>query len=394
MAIGAAALMLACGGGAQQRPAIVAPKAAAHDLESGPFGQHGLSIPSLGITAQVEASAPPTIAYDNTGARIRIPFGDSWIPCRVERGHTGRARQARLLGQFLVSDAASKNPWVDVRGDQAAGWSYVMARALYAVQRPKGEIVRDNKMAISMLRDLTLVCFWQVPGNYAAFERMLRTLLGSLQVASGTAAVVPRYQEIHRASTPGRSITMSYGARYEIGNQSVEESSMIHLAIETDGELGSSDGVYKSVYRDGKLVRASHVSWSNDALAYAVELDLERDIYRVKGTVDDAAVSGQLEIKGGFLDAKRRRGINCDVRDGRRSRAEVPNYVLPGDPLVAQTAVIEKASRPDFDIRLISGGSAPPQFLKLDQNCEIDRARVEIGEAAIERVRLWHEGSP
>jgi hypothetical protein len=376
---------------AQAAPKRVDVKALlARELE--PQANHQVAAADGSFTATMEASRAPQLTPREGSIRIVAPLGESPLTCFVYPQVKDAGDLVRQVVADTLDKAAPNNRWVDVRADQVAGWGYVMARANYEVDGPKGKLVGDFKIAASVRDQTSVVCHFGAPGLYATFERALRVFLGSLDVAAIRNRAKPVESSITRAQEPGRAVTLSRSDSTLQGKSLVSLTFSTTLSISPEGKLVTSDQAAAETFARGRLETGSYASFSGGTMDYKLDLERHHRKYRISGSAQGNPVTGEFMVEGGIMDSERANAEVCKVRDGKETQVALVVYRPDIDPLNATTRLVTKSTTPDGDVVVKVEGAKPADTsVRLDEGCDMQSGTLKAGTATMALERLWHE---
>src|SRR5690606_4472171 len=119
-------------------------------------------------------------------------------------------------------------------------------------------------------------------------------------------------------------------------------------------------------------------------LKYVLKADLEKDAYLIGGTLEGQPISGRFEVKGGIMDRARTATAVCEVRDDKKPRVELVDYLPSTDPVGPTTMVVEKSTEPGSDVFMLLGKEQPSRlFIRLDAECEPERGSMQVGPMSL-----------
>jgi hypothetical protein len=365
--------------------------ALSHELEQQP--NHEIAAADGSFKATLEATSPPTVTAGEGFTSIAAPLDKYTLTCFVYPQLKDVAELVRLIVADSLDKAAPNHEWIDVHGDQVAGWGYVVARSRYVVDGPKGKLVGDFKIAASARDQTTVACLLDAPGLYATFERGLRGLLGSLDVATSHALPKPVEASITRAQVPGRLVMMSRSAKTPKGGATVAVTYSASLSIGEGGTLVTSDEASTQSFKSGKLDGGSYASFSAGHMVYNLQLERHHKKYRVTGTAQDKPVEGEFRVEADIMDSERENAEVCKVRDGKAPEVRLYQYDPSADPLQVKTTLIAKSPSPEGEVvaRPEGGEQGTELFVKLDQTCDMQSAVLKAGSMTMHLERMWHE---
>jgi hypothetical protein len=353
---------------------------------------HLIGTPDGKLKARMEATTTPSVAAEDGLIIITAPNGPSAIQCFVSPARKDTAEVLRLLADGTLGKAAPDHRWVDVHGDQAGGWPYVVARAHYVVETPKGRLAGDFKIASSARGETTVACLYDAPGHYASFERALRGLLETLDTAENRALPKALKSEITRTRLDGRMVSVSLNETRKDGKAEVFESFDAMLTLGPEGTLASSDSAKTETYRKGRLESATYAQSKHGEMDYQLELSSKKDAYSVTGTVQDKPFTAEFTVAGGLPDSDRSDAAACVVHRGKKPSSEIVGYVPDADPSAPTPMRFEKSSDPTNHLRVSLGKTQGLLMdVKVDADCAMESGIMRAGEVAIEIERLWIE---
>lgn len=351
---------------------------------------HLLSTPDGKLKARIEATTTPTVALEDGFVMITAPNGPTAVQCFAYPERKDTAEVLRILADSTVGKAAPQHRWVDVHGDQTAGWPYLVARAHYFVESPNGKMVGDFKIAASSRGETTLACLFDAPGHYASFERIVRGLLESLDTAENRERKEPMKAEITRTQLPGRMVSLSSNEKHKDGAAQVVYTYEAMLTVGPEGSLATSDDASTVTYRKGRVEKATYAQANHGEIDYSLELVSKKDLYTVTGTVQDKPFTTEFTVKGGLPDSERENAAACEVHRGKKPSNEVLGYIPDADPSVPTPMRFEKSPDPANHLRLLLGKlEGLTMDVTVDADCEMLKGTLRAGEVAIEIERLW-----
>jgi hypothetical protein len=353
---------------------------------------HLIGTPDGKLKARVEATTTPTVAVEDGLIIITAPNGPSAVQCFVSPARKDSAEVLRLLADGTLGKAAPDHQWVDVHGDQAGGWPYVVARAHYLVETPNGKLAGDFKIASSARGETTVACLYDAPGHYASFERVLRGLLETLDTAENRELPKALRSEITRTRLQGRMVSVSINETRKDGKAEVFESFDAMLTLGPDGTLASSDSAKTETYRKGRLETATYAQSKHGEMDYQLELSSKKDAYSVTGTLQDKPFTAAFTVAGGLPDSARSDEAACVVHRGKKPSSEIAGYVPDADPSAPTPMRFEKSPDPANHLRVSLGKQQGLIMdVKVDADCAMETGIMRAGEVAIEIERLWLE---
>jgi len=353
---------------------------------------HLLGTPDGKLKARIEATTTPTVAVEDGLVIITAPNGPSAVQCFVSPARKDSAEVLRLMADGTLGKAAPDHRWVDVHGDQAGGWPYVIARAHYLVDTPKGKLAGDFKIASSARGETTVACLYDAPGHYASFERVLRGLLETLDTAENRELPKALRSEITRTRLDGRMVSLSFNETRKDGKAEVFESFDAMLTLGPEGTLASSDSAKTETFRKGRLESGTYAQSKHGEMDYKLELSSKKDVYSVAGTLQDKPFTAEFTVAGGLPDSERSDAAACVVHRGKKPNSEIMGYVPDADPSAPTPMHFEKSPDPANHLR-VSLGKAQGLIMDVtvDAECAMDKGVMRAGEVAIEIERLWLE---
>jgi hypothetical protein len=255
---------------AQQEPE---PKGAfARELP--PLPKHRVDSPERVFTAEVEASAPPTLARNEGSTRIDIPLGTgAALACFVYE------RPLDAAGALLaVAKAVREGPGVTVRRMQptevtvVAGAPALFFRVDYETTAP-GQM----KLMVSTSRELPLLCAHDEPGYARTFRRITLDLARTLQ-APGHPRPSERGEELRVLKLDGQLAGFEWRtSRSEATGHTRTESTTSLLLPGADGTLRAEDVTTTTLTDEqGHLTELRHARAEDGALALQVTLRREK----------------------------------------------------------------------------------------------------------------------
>jgi hypothetical protein len=343
--------------------------------------------------AKLEASSPPEVTVTEGGvAQISAPLGEYPLMCFVYDGAKDTGEVIRVMVENTLQKAAPHHQFVDVRGDQVEGWGYVVARAHYLIDSPKGKMVGDFKIAASVKNETTVMCLLDAPGLYGTFERALRGFLGTLDVKKAKKLPKPSEVSITRGQMPGHIVTISRSYETKQGGKRIVAKFTTSLSLGAEGTLGTSDDASTEIFTKGALDSGTYASQSGGHMEYSLTLKKENKSYKVAGTVQDKPVAAEFPAEAGFLDNDKSNAEVCKVRDGKAPSVSLVDYSPDLDPIHPSTTVIEKNGTPDGDVKMrLQGAEGAEMLMRLDEKCDLAGGTMKLGPVSMEIERLWHE---
>jgi hypothetical protein len=359
------------------------------ELEAQP--SHSVAAADGSFSATMQASGAPQPTAGEGFTRITAPLGDAQLVCFVYPGLKDAGELIRVLVEQTLKKAAPDHQWIDVRGDQVSGRAYVAARAHYWVAGPQGKLAGDFKVAASAFDQSTVACLLDAPGLYASFERSLRSLLGSLDVAASRGAPKPQEVSITRSQVAGRMVNMTRAATTVKGGEKTVVTLSTTLSLGAEGALVTADSAASETFVRGKLNEGSYASFAAGQLAYKLALQRSHSRYKVTGTLKDSPATAEFVVQGGIMDGERSNAEVCKVRDGKLPQAELVAYTPSVDPLNTATTLVTKSSTPEADVVAKVQGDAGEVQVKLDESCDMQNGTMKVGELNVQLERLHHE---
>lgn len=354
---------------------------------------HELSSPDGSVRARIEASATPTVTPGEGLVTIVAPFGSAPVQCMVFPERKDAADMVRLMVDATLAKVAPQHQWVEVHGDQVRGWPYLIGRAHYLAETERGKLFGDFKIASSTRGATSVVCVHDSPGHYAGFERVLRSLLDTLDSASSRALELLDEIEITRTRIPGRMVSMSVHELTLVKGARMIAAYEHTISIGAQGTLISSDDVSVRTYRKGLLQSATFVQASRGEIDYQLELNAgKKNHYSVTGTLQAKPFSAELDVPGGLLDDVKTDAIVCGVARGKKPTADMLDYAPDADPSAPTAMHFEKSQNAELPLHVTMGKDGAIQMdAALDDECKFRKAAIAMGEISIELERLWIE---
>lgn len=351
---------------------------------------HLIGTPDGKLKARIEATTTPTVTVEDGLIIITAPNGPGDIQCFASPARKDSAEVLRLMAEGTLGKAAPDHRWVEVHGDQAGGWPYIIARAHYFVQTPQGKLAGDFKIASSARGETTVACLYDAPGHYASFERVLRGLLETLDTAENRELAKPQRAEITRTRLEGRMVSLSLNETRKDGKGEVFESFDAMLTLGPEGTLASSDSAKTETFRKGRLERATYAQSKHGEMDYSLELTSKKDAYSITGTLQDKPFTAEFTVPGGLPDAERGDQAACVVHRGKKPSSEILGYVPDADPSAPTPMHFEKSPDPANHLRVSLGKQQGLIMdVRVDADCAMEKGIMRAGEVAIEIERLW-----
>ena len=273
--------------GTQQGPSTEGASTEPREPEpTGPFARELSALPKHRVdsaerifTAEVEASAPPTLARNEGSTRIDIPLGTgAALACFVYE------RPLDAAGALLaVAKAMRGTPGVTVRSmkptevSMVAGAPVLFFRVDYETAAPGGPGAGQMKLMVSAGRELPLLCAHDEPGYARTFRRITTDLARTLQVP-GRPRPPARDGELHVLRLDGRLAGFEWrAARSETPGSARTESTTSLLLPGADGTLRAEDVTTTTLTDEqGHLTELRYARAEDGALALQVTLRQER----------------------------------------------------------------------------------------------------------------------
>lgn len=361
--------------------------------EQEPQAVHLISTPDGKVKGRIEATTTPTVTVEDGFVAITAPNGPSEVECITYPERKDTAEMLRVLADSTLGQAAPQHQWVDVHGDQVAGWPYFIARAHYLLDTPKGKVAGDFKIAASSLGETTVACLYDAPGHYASFERVVRSLLETLDTAENRELEKPLEAEITRTRLAGRMVSLSLNEKHKDGAAELVQSYDATLTIGPEGTLATNDDAKTETFRKGRLESGTYAQSEHGQLDYALELASKKDLYTVKGTLQDKPFNAEFTVAGGLPDGQRGDAVACAVHHGKKPNGEIFGYLPDADPSAPTSMRFEKSPDPTSHLRVSLGKEQGIVMdVTVDGDCEMTKGTLRAGEVAIEIERLWiHE---
>lgn len=410
-------LLVGCGGGSapttpapeakpvetagEEQPAAAAePEAPKADIaalfaqEQAQQSIHLISTADGKLRAQIEAATTPSIEPADGFVVITAPNGPTAIQCFAYPERKDTAEVLRVLAATTLGKVAPEHQWVDVHGDQAGGWPYVVARAHYLVSTPQGKMAGDFKIASSSRGATTVACLYDAPGHYATFERVVRGLLETLDTAENRGLKKPLQADIMRTRLPGRMVSLAFHEKHKEGNAEVVEGYDATLTIGPEGGLETSDDASNETYRKGRLESGTYAATKEGAIDHMLKIASKKDLYTVEGTVQEKEFKAEFTVAGGLPDPKRSDAVVCEVHKGKRPKGELLSYMPEADPSAPTPMTFEKSADPASDLRMSLGKTgAMVVDVTVDDECELIKGTMNAGGVAIEIEQIWSSKS-
>lgn len=344
------------------------------------------------FTAEVEASARPTLARNEGSTRIDIPLGtEAALACFVYE------RPLDAAGALLaVAKAVGSGPGVTVRRmvptevAVVAGAPALFLRVDYETTAPGGTGAGQMKLMVSASPGLPLLCAHDEPGYAKTFRRITTDLARSLQVP-GRERPPARGEEFHVLKLDGRLAGFEWRASRSVGGGHTRTESTTSLLLPgAEGGLRAEDSTTTTLTDErGHLTELRHARAEDGALALQVTLRREREAaartdgsgqpstpealtlpgttYRYEGRQGPRALKGTFTSKRGLATED---DLRLVVRKWLLSGGK-PEVVLDVyRPAVDATAPVE------LTLRRESSASAGPRALTLTVGASTARARA------------------
>ncbi|MCP3139742.1 hypothetical protein [Pyxidicoccus xibeiensis] len=272
--------------------------------------------PERVFTAQVEASAPPTLARHEGSTRLDIPLGTgAALACFVYE------RPLDAAGALLaVANAVRAGPGVTVRHMEPTevllvpGAPALFLRVDYETSTPAGTGAGQMKLMVSASPELPLLCAHDEPGYTRTFRRITTALATSLQVPGG-ARKPARGEELHVMKLDGRLAGFGWRASRRIGDGSTRTEASTSLLLPSAGGGLRAEDTTTTTLTDEQdhLTELRHARAEDGALALQVTLRRERKpvaatapaaepgtLYRYEGREGTRAMKGTFTSKRGL----------------------------------------------------------------------------------------------
>jgi hypothetical protein len=338
------------------------------------------------FTAEVEATAVPSLTRNEGSTRIDIPLGTGAVlACFVYE------RPLDAAGALLaVAKAVRSGPGVTVRSmtpteaTVVAGAPALFLRVDYEASSPGGGTGAGQlKLMVSASRELPLLCAHDEPGYERTFRRVTTGLATSLQVP-GKARAPALVEELHVLKLDGKLAGFDW---YAVRGPRRAESSTSLLLPGADGSLRAEDSTTTTLTDErGGLTELRHARAEDGVLALQVTLRREAasgTTYRYEGR------QGTKPLKGTFTS---KRGLATREDIAASTRAGKPEVVLDVyRPAENVTAPVELTVRPAQGPRALTltTGSTPVK-VTTDSEGWVERMEVPRPEGTLtsERVHL------
>lgn len=386
--------------GTQQRPSPEGASTEPTEPEpTGPFARELSALPKHRVdsaerifTAEVEASAPPTLARNEGSTRIDIPLGTgAALACFVYE------RPLDAAGALLaVAKAMRGTPGVTVRSMKptevtgVAGAPVLFFRVDYETAAPGGPGAGQMKLMVSAGRELPLLCAHDEPGYARTFRRITTDLARTLQVP-GRPRPPAGDGELHVLRLNGRLAGFEWRAsRSETPGLTRTESTTSLLLPGADGTLRAED-VTTTTLTDaqGRLTELRYARAEDGALALQVTLRQEKQpaahnapsavpsspealtvpgtTYRYEGRQGTRTLKGTFTSKRGLAtDEDIRLAVGRWLLPGGRPEVVLDVY-RPGDDATAPVELI---------LRRDTAPGAGPRALTLTTGVRTAKARA------------------
>ncbi|MFP2927123.1 hypothetical protein ACLESO_18365 [Pyxidicoccus sp. 3LG] len=235
--------------------------------------------PERVFTAEVEASAPPTLARNEGSTRIDIPLGTgAALACFVYE------RPIDAAGAMLaVANAVRGGPGVTVRRMEPtevlriAGAPALFLHVDYETATPGGTGAGQMKLMVSASPELPLLCAHDEPGYTRTFRRITTGLATSLQVPGRARKPAPR-EELHVLKLDGRLAGFKWRASRSAPDGPTRTESITSLLLpDGAGGLRAEDTTTTTLTDEqDHLKELRHARAENGTLALQVTLRRER----------------------------------------------------------------------------------------------------------------------
>ncbi|MBZ4418071.1 hypothetical protein [Myxococcus sp. RHSTA-1-4] len=352
-----------------------------------PLGKHRVDSPERVFTAEVEATAPPTLARNEGSTRIDIPLGtEVALACFVYE------RPLDAAGALLaVAKAVGAGPGVTVRRMEptevavVAGAPALFLRVDYETATPGGGMgAGQMKLMVSASPELPLLCAHDEPGYTRTFRRITTDLARSLQVP-GRPRPPTRREELRVLKLDGRLAGFDWRtSRSVTGGTTRTESTTSLLLPGTGGGLRAEDSTTTTL-TDARnhLVELRHARAEEGVLALQVTLRRGREPATNTGSSGPEGLTvpgtsyryegrqGTRTLKGTFT-SKRGLATEDDVR------VAVEKWLLSGDT----SEVVLDVYRPAEDVTapvelsLRRDAASGPRAITLTAGANTAKARV------------------
>ncbi|MFP2907600.1 hypothetical protein ACLESD_21630 [Pyxidicoccus sp. 3LFB2] len=266
--------------------------------------------PERVFTAEVEASAPPTLARNEGSTRLDIPLGtEAALACFVYE------RPLDAAGALLaVAKAVGAGPGVTVRRMAptevavVAGAPALFLRVDYETTTPGGTAAGQMKLMVSASPGLPLLCAHDEPGYAKTFRRITTDLARSLQVP-GRVRPSASGEELHVLKLDGKLAGFEWRASRSVGGGHTRTESTTSLLLPgADGGLRAEDSTTTTLTDErGHLTELRHARAEDGALALQVTLRRERApvASTTPGARPPARDGGSTEPSAGATSAAR-----------------------------------------------------------------------------------------
>ncbi|MCY1019193.1 hypothetical protein [Pyxidicoccus sp. MSG2] len=240
-----------------------------------PLPKHRVDSPERVFTAEVEASAPPTLARNEGSTRIDIPLGTgAALACFVYE------RPLDAAGALLaVAKAVSEGPGVTVRRMQPTEVAVVEgAPALFFRVDYETTAPGQMKLMVSTSRELPLLCAHDEPGYARTFRRITLDLARTLQ-APGHPRASEQGEELHVLKLDGQLAGFEWRtSRSEAPGRTRTESTTSLLLPGADGTQRAEDITTTTLTDErGHLTELRHARAEDGALTMQVTLRREKE---------------------------------------------------------------------------------------------------------------------
>ncbi|WP_164017650.1 hypothetical protein [Pyxidicoccus trucidator] len=237
-----------------------------------------MNSPERVFTAEVEASAPPTLTRNEGSTRIDIPLGtEAALACFVYE------RPLDAAGALLaVAKAVGSGPGVTVRRMAptevavVAGAPALFLRVDYETATSGGTGAGQMKLMVSASPGLPLLCAHDEPGYAKTFRRITTDLARSLQVP-GRARPTARGEELHVLKLDGKLAGFEWRTSRSVGGGHTRTESTTSLLLpRAEGGLRAEDSTTTTLTDErGYLTELRHARAEDGTLALQVTLRRE-----------------------------------------------------------------------------------------------------------------------
>jgi hypothetical protein len=327
------------------------------------------------FTAEVEATAAPTLTRNEGSTRLDIPLGTGAVlACFVYE------RPLDAAGALLaVARAVRSGPGVTVRSmaptevTVVAGAPALFLRVDYEASVPaSGTGTGQLKLMVSASPELPLLCAHDEPGYERTFRRITLGLATSLQVP-GRARTPALVEELHALKLNGKLAGFDW---YAIRVPGRAESTTSLLLPSADGTPRAEDATTTTLTDEqGGLTELRYARAEDSVLALQVTVRREASgmTYRYEGR------QGTKPLKGTFTS---KRGLSTREDLAAAARKPPPNQETVLDvyrPTEDLTAPVELTLRP--------APEAGPRALTLTQGRTTAKAMVDAA-GLVERLEV------